>query len=113
VSDEELVLFENWRTQPKIWSWELSGGVLAILDQQEQLGGLPYEVEVWLMSERSWAPFNARLPEHAQASQRRRYLGGERVGVDEMWVDSRVEARLGSGVKDACVAQGGRSDTVQ
>ena len=34
VPDEELALFEKWRPQPKIWSWELSGRVLAILDQQ-------------------------------------------------------------------------------
>lgn len=64
------------------------------------------------MSDRSRAPFNARLPQHAQASQRRRYLRGERVGVDEMWVESRVETRSGLGVKEACIAQGGRTDIV-
>ena len=68
---------------------------------------------IWLLRDRSRATVNALLPEHAQPSQRHRYLRGERLGVGDVWVESRVEARLGSGVKEAYVAQGGRSDTVQ
>jgi len=70
------------------------------------------DLAIWLLRDSSRATINARLPKHAQPSERRRYLRGERMGVCDVWVESQFEAGLGLGVKEACVAQGGQSDTV-
>ena len=48
---------------------------------------------IWLLRDRSRATVNALLPEHAQPSQRHRYLRGERLGVGDVWVESRVEGQ--------------------